>query len=174
MTKPCMLRGPRWDAAHARPTGSRFLICAARLASPVSCYRQEALSSRHRMALPPPQRVPFLRIAGYRAGAMSMLLATPETPSWLLRMGCHERRLAMVGMLGYHKSRTKRRERSISREVPDGTLWVVGQPLECGTRPFRRCQGKILLSMPNADRTSHVPSAVVPRGRSVEISRASS
>ena len=61
-------------------------------------------SSRLRTALAPHQRVPFLSIAGYCAGAMSLLLATPETPWWRIRMGCPERRLAMVGLLGYHKS----------------------------------------------------------------------
>jgi len=56
------------------------------------------------MALPPHQRVPFLSIAGYCAGALSLLLATPETPWWRMRMACPERRLAMVALLGDHKS----------------------------------------------------------------------
>jgi len=47
-----------------------------------------------------------------------------------IRTGCPERRLAMVGLLGYNQSYTNRRERSSSREVPDGTLRVVGQPLD--------------------------------------------
>ena len=34
---------------------------------------------------------------------MSLRLVTRETPWWRIRMGCPERGLAMVELLGYHK-----------------------------------------------------------------------
>ena len=40
-----------------------------------------------------------------------------------------------------------------------------------GTRPVLRCQGKVLLSMPSPERISHLQYAVLPRDRSVRISR---
>jgi len=43
-----------------------------------------------------------------------------------------------------------------------------------GTRPFLRCQGKILLSMPIPECISNLPYGVVPRGRARVISHAPS
>ena len=41
-----------------------------------------------------------------------------------------------------------------------------------GTRPFLRCQGKVLISMPSPERISHLQYAVLPRDRSVMFSPA--
>ena len=47
----------------------------------------------------------------------------------------------MVGMLGYPGSRTNRRAGRSSKEVPDGTLRVVGQALDAGVLiPGLRCE----------------------------------